>query len=555
MPSPAPSKPATPVAGAAHVGGGGGGASAKLVPPAVSASAAGAKPPPAVLDAAVAAAASSADAAASTSLHQIASAAVVHAAAATPARKPSGVYYHRELLCRSLDGRRIDLITLSGMNGIKSEREPPLDVEGLMPEGGPRPRAFANKPVFLLTSRVHPGETPASHVFDGFLQMLLRDDDPRARALRERFVFKLVPMINPDGVFRGHYRADTLGQNLNRCYLHATLGEHPSVYGIAALVRQLHRRGDLQFYIDLHAHATKRGCFLYGNAIHNDFEKMVDNVLYAKLVAANTKWFDFNGCVFTERNMYGRDRRDGLSKAGSGRVSVYKMTDLTFVYTLECNYNMGKVVNRVQPPHIPKGVDKSRVSPPAPPTRAVNPKYTPEAWRSVGKALALAALDIVGANPCSRLGAPGAGGYARLRGTVSAWVKTYQKKEARRAAARRERGDDDDEEEEDEDGEGEEEEEEVVVDEEERGGGGVRARVGALLLGGGYPAPEGAPPPTATSAGTALPEPPLPARDEYAGRLSGALGGGGLVRHAGGHRLVDLHRHGGHVEQEVMGEE
>lgn len=98
---------------------------------------------------------------------------------------------------------------------------------------------------------------------------------------------------------------------------------------------------------------TQRGCFLYGNALP-ETEQMVDNVLYAKLVAANCRWFDFNGCVFTERNMYGRDRRDGLSKEGSGRVAVYKMTGLTFVYTLECNYNTGRVVNRLQAPHIPK---------------------------------------------------------------------------------------------------------------------------------------------------------------------------------------------------------
>ena len=89
---------------------------------------------------------------------------------------------------------------------------------------------------------------------------------PLTRALH-RYVFKLVPMLNPDGVYRGHYRADTLGQNLNRCYGEATPTRHPSVYAVRALIQQLHARGELRFYIDTHGHATKRGCFLFGNAL------------------------------------------------------------------------------------------------------------------------------------------------------------------------------------------------------------------------------------------------------------------------------------------------
>ena len=378
-----------------------------------------------------------------------AGAAVLYAASLTPAARPEGIYYHRELITRSLEGRRIDLLTISATNGMLDACEEPLvgadgtDCGCLRPEGGDRPRAFApTKQVFLLTARVHPGETPASHVMDGLLELLLCKHDPRARALRERFVFKIVPMINPDGVFRGHYRADTLGQNLNRCYGQATPEKHPGVFAIRAVIRQLHAQGRLAFYIDTHGHATKRGCFLFGNAIP-EVDRMVENVLYAKLVAANCRWFDFGGCVFTERNMYRPDERDGLSKAGSGRVATYKMTGLTHVYTLECSYNTGRLVNRLQPAHVPKGVDKRDLSPPPAPAKSATPKYTPVDWRAVGRALAVSALDLQDVNPCSRIGTPGGGsakGLLGLRGFIGAWVRTQNKKEAERAAKQKQSG-------------------------------------------------------------------------------------------------------------------
>lgn len=59
-----------------------------------------------------------------------------------------------------------------------------------------------NRPYIVLTGRVHPGESNASWVMKGTLEFLC-SSDPVAQSLREAFVFKIVPMLNPDGVING----------------------------------------------------------------------------------------------------------------------------------------------------------------------------------------------------------------------------------------------------------------------------------------------------------------------------------------------------------------
>ncbi|XP_015430742.1 PREDICTED: cytosolic carboxypeptidase-like protein 5 [Dufourea novaeangliae] len=433
------------------------------------------------------------------------------------------VYYHRECAIKSLEGRRLDIITISSFHNISTEREDRL-IDMFPEKHEDRPFKFWNKKVIFVSARVHPGETPSSFVFNGFLNFLVNREDPMAINLRRLYVFKLIPMLNPDGVARGHYRMDTRGVNLNRVYLNPSIKEHPTIYaarnliryyhytyqlpkedeissvsfengeniidsscGITSIVRdtttrllqqvtlmtldEKHHKDQLEIfqefplprahsmddmpqgggeglcngteesdnsvelksdktiysavgigqlpkedsglylYVDLHGHASKKGVFMYGNYFENA-DDTITCMLLPKLMSINNPNFHFTSCNFTERNMYIIDKRDGMSREGSGRVAVYKLTGLIRSYTLECNYNSGRLVNTM-PARVRDGVNKT-----VPPI-FVPPKYTPAVYEAVGAALGPSILDLTSNNPNSRL--PNSQ-YRSLRG-----VKSYLK--------------------------------------------------------------------------------------------------------------------------------
>ncbi|CAN0554465.1 unnamed protein product [Ectocarpus sp. 8 AP-2014] len=66
-------------------------------------------------------------------------------------------------------------------------------------------RRGMNKRCVVISARVHPGETPASWMMRGMLDFLT-GDSAEAGLLRSLFVFKIVPMLNPDGVAYGNNR-------------------------------------------------------------------------------------------------------------------------------------------------------------------------------------------------------------------------------------------------------------------------------------------------------------------------------------------------------------
>ena len=307
------------------------------------------------------------------------------------------LYFCRETLGTSKCGRTLDLLTVSSRHGMMDKTEPARDLSyPCVNQGEKGAAAFDNsKKVFVVSSRVHPGETPASHVFNGMLAFLLQPNDPRAQILRENFVFKLVPMINPDGVSLGHYRCDSLGQNLNRYYSDPSIETHAEVFALKALLAYYHRKGTLEATIDLHAHANRMGTFAYGNAIP-DQEEQLQSIMYTKLVSMNTPSFDFRSCCFSQKNMSNKDK-NGESKEGSNRVATYRMTGLVHVYTIESNYACASLTTAVK---SAENGDRT-VSPPY--RIHSKAKYTQKSFGHVGKALLVGMLDVKGLNPYTRL--------------------------------------------------------------------------------------------------------------------------------------------------------
>ncbi len=60
----------------------------------------------------------------------------------------------------------------------------------------------ASDPTLPLSGRVHPGETNASWMMKGVMDFLL-GSSLDAKLLRDNFVFKVIPMLNPDGARKG----------------------------------------------------------------------------------------------------------------------------------------------------------------------------------------------------------------------------------------------------------------------------------------------------------------------------------------------------------------
>ncbi|CAG9462836.1 unnamed protein product [Pedinophyceae sp. YPF-701] len=158
----------------------------------------------------------------------------------------------RECMCYTIAGRRCEALTITDRSGEEDLQHHPA--QGL---------PMSKRRGVILTARVHPGECNASWVMKGALDFLT---GPSAEAdlLRRHFVFRVVPMLNPDGVYYGNYRCSLAGCDLNRQWQSPSERDHPEVYFTKmSMLRMLSDQG-IEMFVDFHGHSRKKGVFIYG---------------------------------------------------------------------------------------------------------------------------------------------------------------------------------------------------------------------------------------------------------------------------------------------------
>lgn len=101
--------------------------------------------------------------------------------------------------------------------------------------------------VHVFTARQHPPETTGAVAFDAFAETVLAGN-PAARCPGQAFWF--APVLNPDGIVRGHWRSNSALVDLNRDWGRF---EQPETAAIGPLIGHQGQRGALVSVLDFHS--------------------------------------------------------------------------------------------------------------------------------------------------------------------------------------------------------------------------------------------------------------------------------------------------------------
>ncbi|XP_028433146.1 cytosolic carboxypeptidase 1 isoform X3 [Perca flavescens] len=242
------------------------------------------------------------------------------------------IYLRQDVLCKTLGGNSCPLLTITAM-----------------PESNSNDHIcqFRNRPLIFLSARVHPGETNASWVMKGTLEFLM-STSPLAASLREAYIFKIIPMLNPDGVVNGNHRCSLSGEDLNRQWQNPNPELHPTIYHTKSLLQYLaHIQRAPLVFCDYHGHSRKKNVFMYGcsvketvwqsniSATSSDLQEDLGYRALPKILSQIAPAFSMASCSFVVER----------SKESTARVVVWREIGVQCSYTMEstlCGCDQGK---------------------------------------------------------------------------------------------------------------------------------------------------------------------------------------------------------------------
>jgi Zinc carboxypeptidase/Cytosolic carboxypeptidase N-terminal domain len=246
-------------------------------------------------------------------------------------------------LCTSVIGNNCEVLTITdnirtftnyadeqtdwniSFGGRKLRRLKRKKAEGDVAEG------HKHKKVIVFTSRVHSGETVSSFMVQGAIDYLL-SDCKQAKLLRNHFIFKIIPMLNPDGVRYGNFRCCLLGTDLNRRWDKPNKILHPTIYYAKKMIQVLNENYKVQLFCDMHGHTRKKNVFMYGCSIDStdylDHRKNLLAKVIPVLMATRNSFFSFSDSHF-------RMEQDKLSTA---RIVVFNEFQIPNSYTMEASF-------------------------------------------------------------------------------------------------------------------------------------------------------------------------------------------------------------------------
>ncbi|KAM8718785.1 hypothetical protein ACLKA7_001488 [Drosophila subpalustris] len=219
------------------------------------------------------------------------------------------------LLCRTLAGNNVYYLTVTAPSNNEDNAR--------------------RKKSIVVSARVHPSETPSSWMMKGLMDFITGDTTV-AKRLRHKFIFKLVPMLNPDGVIVGNTRNSLTGKDLNRQYRTVIRETYPSIWYTKAMIRRLIEECGVAMYCDMHAHSRKHNIFIYGCENKRNPEKRLTEQVFPLMLHKNSAdRFSFESCKFKIQR----------SKEGTGRIVVW-MLGITNSYTIEASFGGSSLGSR-----------------------------------------------------------------------------------------------------------------------------------------------------------------------------------------------------------------